>query len=72
MSKKKEKDHGHEEKDCCYRSHRGPELCVAGARPIVRRAVSDQLYLLLQVWLIIVLTVVDGGQVLIQHPEWLQ
>ena len=35
-------------------------------------AVSDQLYLLLQVWLIIVLTVVDGGQVLIQHPEWLQ
>jgi hypothetical protein len=34
--------------------------------------VSDQLYLLLQVWLIIVLTVVDGGQVLIQHPEWLQ
>jgi hypothetical protein len=37
-----------------------------------RRAVSDQLYLLLQVWLITVLTVVDGGQVLIQHPEWLQ
>jgi hypothetical protein len=37
-----------------------------------RRAVSDQLYLLLQAWLIIVLTVVDGGQVVIQHPGWFQ
>jgi hypothetical protein len=37
-----------------------------------RRAVSDQLYLLLQVWLIVVLSVVDGGQVVIQHPEWFQ
>ena len=30
------------------------------------------LYLLIQIWLIVVLTIVDGGQVLIQHPEWLQ
>jgi len=37
-----------------------------------RRAVSDQLYLLLQVWLIVVLSVVDGGQVVIQHPGWFQ
>jgi hypothetical protein len=34
--------------------------------------VSDQLYLALQAWMIIILTVVDGGQVLIQHPEWFQ
>jgi len=34
--------------------------------------VSDQLYLLIQGWLIIALTVVDGGEVLIQHPEWFQ
>jgi hypothetical protein len=37
-----------------------------------RRAVSDQLYLLLQVWLITVLTVVDSGQFVIQHPGWFQ
>jgi len=34
--------------------------------------VSDQFYLLIQGWLIIVLTVLDGGEVLIQHPGWLQ
>ncbi len=33
---------------------------------------SDQFYLLIQGWLIIVLTVLDGGEVLIQHPGWLQ
>jgi hypothetical protein len=33
---KKEKDYGHEIKNCCYRSHRGPELRLAGARPIVQ------------------------------------
>jgi hypothetical protein len=34
--------------------------------------VSDQLYLLIQGWLIIVLTVLDGGEALIQHPGWFQ
>jgi hypothetical protein len=33
---------------------------------------SDQLYLLIQGWLIIVLTVLDGGEVLVQHAGWLQ
>jgi len=37
-----------------------------------RNTVSDQLYLLIQGWLIIVLTVLDGGEVLIQHPVWFQ
>lgn len=37
-----------------------------------RNTVSDQLYLLIQGWLIIVLTVLDGGEVLIQHPGWFQ
>jgi hypothetical protein len=34
--------------------------------------VSEQLHLLIQGWLIIVLIVLDGGEVLIQHPGWLQ
>jgi hypothetical protein len=33
---------------------------------------TEQLYLLIQVWLIVVLTIVDGGQTLIQHPGWFQ
>jgi hypothetical protein len=33
---------------------------------------SDQLYLLIQGWLIIVLTVLDGGAVLVQHAGWVQ
>src|SRR5437762_256798 len=37
-----------------------------------RDSVSDQLYLLIQGWLIIALTVLDGGAVLIQHPGWFQ
>jgi hypothetical protein len=34
--------------------------------------VSDQLYLLIQGWLIIVLTVLDGGEVLVQYPGLFQ
>jgi hypothetical protein len=33
---------------------------------------SDQAYLLVQVWLVIMLTVVDGAGALVQHPEWFQ
>ena len=33
---------------------------------------SDQAYVLVQVWLIITLSVVDGAGVLVQHPEWFQ
>jgi hypothetical protein len=27
---------------------------------------------LVQVWLVIMLSVVDGAEVLVQHPEWFQ
>jgi hypothetical protein len=33
---------------------------------------SDQAYLLVQVWLVIMLSVFDGAEVLVQHPEWFQ
>jgi hypothetical protein len=37
-----------------------------------RSTMSDQLYLLIQGWLIIVLTVLDASEILIGHPGWFQ
>lgn len=33
---------------------------------------SDGVYLAIQVWLILVLTFIDGATALVQHPEWFQ
>lgn len=33
---------------------------------------SDQIYLLIQAWLIVLLSCVDGFTALVEHPEWFQ
>jgi hypothetical protein len=37
-----------------------------------RSAMSDKAYLFIQVWLIAVLSVLDGGEALVLHPGWFQ
>lgn len=33
---------------------------------------SDKVYLFIQVWLIAMLSILDGGEALVLHPGWFQ
>ena len=37
-----------------------------------RNTMSDKVYLFIQVWLIAVLSILDGGDALVLHPGWFQ
>jgi hypothetical protein len=37
-----------------------------------RNTMSDHVYLFIQVWLIAVLSILDGSEALVLHPGWFQ